>query len=118
MLFFAGGYSEDGLSARVDIYNVNTGNWEPTQGLSQGRYGLASAAIGDYVVFGGGFGKNGASDVVDIYNVRTKQWTTAKLSVARKYLVAAAAGNKLLFAGGQEKNIRGASSVGDIFELK
>ncbi|MBK6832024.1 MAG: hypothetical protein IPG92_15415 [Flavobacteriales bacterium] len=82
--FFAGGFSEVGVSDRVDIYDFVAGTWS-TATLSQPRWGLAAAVAGTKVLFAGGQNNSIASDRVDIYDLNTSMWSIASLSVARSF---------------------------------
>jgi predicted Ser/Thr protein kinase len=83
--------------------------------LSQARYFLAAAAIGDIVAFGGGsdFPYNA---VVDIYNMSNYIWFTANLSQPRYGLAATSSTNKIFFGGGNNSN-SGCSNVVDIYPI-
>ena len=108
IVMFAGGQTADGKSSSViDVYNVKTGEWSTDQ-LSLPRLGVSSAAHGDLLFFAGGLtyeGQTGSEivrQVVDIYNVKTGTWTTANLSQPRIFIASAVAGDKVIFAGGQD----------------
>jgi hypothetical protein len=106
LAIFAGGATITGQgqvqpTAAVHIYNARTGQWSTAQ-LSQPRFGMAAASVGDLVLFGGGGPDSvAATDVVDMYNARTGEWSVAHLSQARNTLAATAVGNLAIFAGGQ-----------------
>ncbi|MCX6023590.1 MAG: YCF48-related protein, partial [Chloroflexi bacterium] len=109
---FAGGRTDTGYSAAVDIYTNATGLWS-TAVLSQARYDLAAVTAGSKALFGGGW--TGAdSNVVDIYDNQTGAWSTATLSQARWNLAAAKVGGKALFAGGSTASAY--SNVVDIYD--
>ena len=114
-LVFAGGWINDGnnspSSARVDIYNISTGSWSIAQ-LSEGRFDIGVAVLGNKIFFGGGGRQQDnswgawqysglASSVVDILDFSNNSWSTAQLSNAR-VPVGASAGNKVVFAGGDD----------------
>jgi hypothetical protein len=88
------------------------GQWTAAT-LSQGRYSLAAASVGDKVFFAGGY-SGSASNVIDIFNNATNSWTTASLSQARFNMAAASAGDKVFIGGGQ--NATGFSAVVDIYD--
>jgi hypothetical protein len=125
-LVFAGGWINNGSnspsSARVDIYNISTGSWTIAE-LSEGRFDIGVAVLGNKIFFGGGgrqhnngwgvwqYGGLGSS-VVDIFDVTNNSWSTAQLSSAR-VPVGASAGNKVVFAGGDDLYI---SSRVDVYD--
>ena len=106
-ILYAGGYSGNTANgwkyySRVDILDVNTGTWS-TANLSQARWGMATAVLGNKIFFAGGvIGMGTYTTRVDIYDVSTHTWSITELSTARTEMVGAAAGNKVLFAGGVE----------------
>ena len=84
----------------VDIYDAGSNQWS-TAALSQGRYDLAAASVGNTVLFAGGFNSSGLpSAAVNVCNAASGAWSTASLSQARGYLAAASVGNEMFFAGG------------------
>ena len=101
-------------SAAVNIYNVSTGQWSIVPALSQARWGMAAATVGDLAIFAGGATKSNGiwatSAAVDIYNMATNQWTTAELSVPRYGLAATTVGDLAIFAGGADSTYYGAAS--------
>ncbi|HSU28873.1 MAG TPA: PKD domain-containing protein [Chitinophagaceae bacterium] len=87
-------------SSRVDIYDISTQTWTTAE-LSEARFGIAVASLGNKIFFGGGnkdFGN--FSSRVDIYDAVANTWSTAELSMNRMLLTAATVNNKVLFAGG------------------
>ena len=89
-----------GPSSRVDIYDVSSNTWSTAE-LSEPRYGIAAAVVGNKVFFaGGGDGNNTVTNKVDIYDLSSNTWSTATLSQARTDLAATTAGNKIYFTGG------------------
>lgn len=121
-VFFAGGYKgfnqndqPDDFSTRVDIYDIATNRWSIAE-LSETRYGITVAAIGDKVFFAGGatsIDPYVSSNRVDVYDMATKTWSTTRLTEARSGIRAVTAGNKIVFAGGQS---RGTSASVDIYD--
>ena len=112
-IFFAGGSSGQGLSSRVDIYDITNQTWSIAE-LSIARHLLSAVASGDKVFFAGGY-STGASSRIDIYNLNTQTWSVAELSQARAYIETATVGNKVFFAGGS--NGSNNSSRIDIFDM-
>jgi hypothetical protein len=112
-VFFAGGSSGQGLSSRVDIYDITSQTWSVTE-LSIPRWYLSAIAAGDMVFFAGGYSV-GATSRVDIYNLTTQSWSTAELSQPRAYIKTAAIGNRVFFAGGS--NGGNNSSRVDIYDI-
>ncbi len=101
-LIIAGGVGIDGIpSSRVDIWDLSLNTWSTAE-LSEARYGMASAVLGNKVYFAGGFSElhHATSDRVDVYDVVLNTWSTATLGEKGAFKVGAAAGNKVLFAGG------------------
>lgn len=74
--------------------------WETSE-LSEARYELAAAHVGDKVVFAGGFKKETfcQSKAVDIYDLTTGQWTVDSMGGRREEMKVAVAGNKAIFIG-------------------
>ena len=118
---FAGGKyfvsPEVGISGSdsVDVYKIMDDavtKVTDVSNLSIGRYGLAGAAIKDYVIFAGGnlgaIGDDSDSNAVDVYRLNNEGTGLEKvaikdsieLSVARSNLAAATVGDYILFAGG------------------
>jgi hypothetical protein len=106
-ILFAGGFSGSNSGgwqyySRVDIFDVAAGIWSTAE-LSQARWDIATAVLGNKIYFAGGVAgaaEGGYSSRVDIYDVVANTWTTTNLSVARSRIAGAAAGNKVLFAAG------------------
>lgn len=107
-IVFAGGFYYTGpnyyaVSPMVDIYDVNTHNWEIAS-LSRAREGIAVASFGNKIFFGGGGFFDIAWDNVDIYDASTNTWVVDHLSEPRIFAAAAAVGNKVYIAGGYTNN--------------
>jgi hypothetical protein len=113
-ILFAGGYVFDnsilnGINdipqTRVDIYDKVSQTWSTAE-LSQARFGMAVAVLGNKIFFAGGFYFNSVNTIeysslrIDIYDAATNTWSTAELSKGRYSIAAVAAGNKVVFAGG------------------
>jgi hypothetical protein len=107
-IFFAGGgwYDAGGdihPSKRIDILDLSTNTWS-IDSLSEARYDLAAAAVGDKVIFAGGVRSDQVNDFnssrVDIYNLSTHSWSNAVLSEPRSNLSAVTLGDSVYFAGG------------------
>ena len=118
-ILFAGGNGTSGVcaSSRVDIYDVITNLWTIAE-LSQARFGMGTASLGNKIFFGGGFTPQyfpnsttcyignswfpeTRSSAIDIYDASSNTWSTSLLST-RRVPQGASAGNKVLFAGGDE----------------
>jgi hypothetical protein len=84
---------------RVDAFNALLTRSIPTV-LSEARYNLAAANVGDYVLFGGGIPADGMSNVVDTYNVSLTKSIATVLSEKRAYLAATSITDYALFGGG------------------
>ncbi|ANE51292.1 kelch repeat-containing protein [Flavisolibacter tropicus] len=78
----------------------------PIGKLSQARYGISVAAVGNKILYAGGIKQDGSyvSSRIDIYNVTTRAWSKVELSQARSNMATVVAGNKVFFAGGQLYN--------------
>lgn len=124
-ILFAGGIkklnwstSQFELSNRVDIYDLNTGQWSSAT-LSQPRAFIASAVNGKLAFFAGGWvGPSTVSDVVDIYDSETDTWSTASLSVPRAQAAGASVGDKVLFAGGGLNTSFTPTDIVDIYDTE
>lgn len=107
-------------SSRVDVYDTSNQQWSTAE-LSEGRYGIAAATLGDKIFFAGGARGDGAFDqlfsTVDIYDDATGTWSVANLSQPRGFLAAASVGNKVFFAGGEKDWDYNTSNVVDIFDI-
>jgi N-acetylneuraminic acid mutarotase len=126
-IFFAGGRwtldcPDCWGSSRVDIYDTVTHQWSTAE-LSKGRWGIATAALGNKILFAGGESGDGAFNEVyasvDIYDAGTNTWSVASLSESRSYIAAAAVGSKVFFAGGWQEDHRVLPPTGkvDIFDV-
>lgn len=117
-IFFAGGAHPFGAPfttyTRVDIFNATT-LAHSTAELSQARFGMGTAVVGNKVFFAGGFTSYEIpTDRIDIYDLVSSTWSTASLSEARGAVAVAAAGNKIIFAGGLKADLYW-SNVIDIY---
>ncbi|HSU28875.1 MAG TPA: PKD domain-containing protein [Chitinophagaceae bacterium] len=111
-IVFAGGYTNMGISNKVDIYNESNGSWSTAE-LSLTRDNMGITTSGNKIYFAGGRNGNVFSRV-DIYDASNNSWSTAELSEPRENIIAAAAGNKVLFAGGSSNT--GESNKVDIYD--
>jgi hypothetical protein len=127
LVFFGGGYSyksgqTEQASARVDIYNVTSGNWLRTTNLSIPRGGLTATSSQNLVFFGGGADSTSFTNVydrVDIFNTSEGNWnttTTSSLSVGRYFLSSSSIGDLVFFGGGFD-NLSIASNIVDIYNV-
>jgi hypothetical protein len=124
----SGGQTGQCNSSRVDIYDINSNSWATSE-LSEARYGMGTAVLGNKIFFAGGYKAmnypqcyigNGwfpetRSSVIDIYDASSNTWATAQLS-SRRAPCGAAAGNKVLFAGGDFWDVAIPSNAIDIYE--
>ena len=124
-ILFAGGLIDTGWGivgfvpqTRVDIFDVVTLT-RTTAELSQARWNVGAAALGNKIYFAGGYtAYETGSNRVDIYDISINTWSTATLSQARGDVAVAAAGNKVIFAGGKGETVpEYISSVIDILNL-
>jgi 6-phosphogluconolactonase (cycloisomerase 2 family) len=124
---FAGGDDGSGYSDTVDVFSVGSAGeltavaQDSGIKLSVGRYGLASAVVGNYILFAGGNAVGGRSDAIDVYKVNDDGTLTVvtqpgdiKLSEARDALSSAVVGNYAIFAGGRAV---GSSGKIDVFGI-
>jgi len=74
-LFFAGGHNGSlSVTNRVDIYDMETGEWT-IDSLSVSRAYIATLVYDGLVYFAGGtYANNSGSDVIDIYNCEEGTW--------------------------------------------
>ncbi|MEZ6015069.1 MAG: hypothetical protein R3F49_08150 [Planctomycetota bacterium] len=112
VLFAGGSISPTASTDIVEVYDTQTSTWLAPGALSQARFAVAAATIGDIAMFAGGaLGGPGnvlaASDVVDLYDSSLgapsdpAAWSTATpLSVACAHMAAATVGDQVVFAGG------------------
>jgi hypothetical protein len=117
--YFAGGYDNNEIAqTEVEIYNIDTEDWDSTINLSQARLFPSCTGTGSKVFFAGGidFSTMSCFDNVDIWNTITKEWTFDYLSVARFGASAVSKGNKVLFAGGANLAAGLSYSVVDIYD--
>ena len=117
--YFAGGHSQNGCSAFLQVYDVENEGWvETTLSLSVPRMHPSGVACGNKVLFAGGANMlTGAvfSDV-DILNTETNQWTTGQLMMPRVFLSSVSNGNIVLFAGGT--NFSAPFDIVDIYDIE
>ena len=81
------------------VYNDTVTRTTPTK-LSQARYSLAGASVGDYALFAGGYSSPSYYATVDAYNSSLVRSTPTSLSVVKSSLAGASVGDYALFAGG------------------
>ncbi len=121
-VLFGGGFSAGGVPSNiVDICDTSSFPFTWSSGtLSQVRGNVVAASVptgsGDYkALFAGGYTGSAFSNVVDIYDASSGTWSSSSgsLSVGRQSLAAASAGNKVVFAGGENP---GALSTVDIYD--
>jgi len=107
-IFFAGGrflpsVPGPNFSNVVDIYDITTGSWS-TATLSQPRWGMTAATLGNKVFFAGGTAilpsGVGITTRVDVYDVATDAWSTLEMPHAGGSLASIGLGSKLFIAGG------------------
>jgi hypothetical protein len=117
--YFAGG--NDGTDALdvVEIYDIDTEEWDSIIHLSQARFFPSCVAAGSKVFFAGGIDLYSIAcyDNVDIWNTVTKEWTPELLSVARFGSGAVSKGNKVLFAGGADLAAGVSYDIVDIYDM-
>jgi hypothetical protein len=131
-IFLAGGSEGESLdcidqvcpgeySSRIDIFDTSDRQFRIAS-LSIPRYGIGAVAAGKLVFFAGGYSPEGsltnnpkAVTNIDVYNMETNQWSLMHLSVPRAYVAAGAVGNKVFFAGGQNRD--SFYDIVDIYDL-
>ena len=117
-ILYAGGYTGSASSgwqfySRVDIFDINTNTWTTSE-LSQARWGMATAVLGNKIFFAGGVSAVGTYTTrVDIYDAAANTWSASELSSGGTEITGAAAGDKVLFAGG----VRGLVSYSKIVDI-
>ena len=120
------GGNEPGLvrSNAVDVFHVTQNGVEAVTGhslsLSEGRYNLAAASCGNYILAIGGAISNGYSNAVDVFKVTSSgiEHITdygLTLSEGRSELAAAACGNYILAMGGYAN--AGYFNTIDVFQI-
>lgn len=85
--------------------------------LSEGRYGLASATVGDNALFAGGYVQRTTSPilgVVDAFNLSLTRTAVTKLSVDRYNLTGVSVGDYALFCGGVKTS--GLANTVDVYD--
>ncbi len=112
-IFFAGGrfpptVPGPNFSNVVDIYDITTGSWS-TATLSQPRWGMTAATLGNKVFFAGGTAilpsAVGLTTRVDVYDATTNAWSTMEMPHSGGSLASIGLGNKLFIAGGNFADI-------------
>lgn len=80
--------------------------WTSTN-LSEPKYNMGAATLGNKVYFAGGYDKITFKDKVEVYEVSTNTWDVAgSLFVARQIIGGSAScGSKIFFAGGYDEKI-------------
>jgi hypothetical protein len=107
--YFAGGFTNPGTSALVDVYDSCIGPpsdpaaWS-VEYLSIPRLFMAAASDGEKAIFAGGSSGWGPSFTnhteVEVFDGESGTWSMESLSVGRHFLAATSVGNQALFAGG------------------
>jgi N-acetylneuraminic acid mutarotase len=102
--YFAGGEADGGQVSAVEIYNIETEDWDSTINLSVARSHPACAGAGSKVFIAGGVNFNTMEfyDDVDIWDAQTKTWSFEHLLFPRFSIGAMSHGNKVMFAGGAD----------------
>lgn len=84
---------------------------KPQEGLSEKRYGVSAATIGEYALFAGGYTANKYISTVDAYDTKLTRSKPISLGTARHEMGAATVGNYALFAGGRNSGNTGAANL-------
>ena len=119
-VLFAGGFTGNYPSgwqyySRVDIFDISLNSWTTAE-LSEARWDMATAVLGNKIFFAGGvIGVGTYTTRVDVYDASTNTWSIMELSSARTDMVGAAAGNRVLFAGGMEGSFSYSNKV-DVYD--
>ena len=84
--------------------------------LSEPKYNMGAATLGNKAYFAGGYDRIKFMDKVEVYDVSTGTWDVAgKLSKARQVIGGSAScGSKIFFAGGYDENV--AFDIVDIYD--
>lgn len=98
-IYFAGGTSNtsNGVTKIVSVFDYTTNTWTKDS-LSQARFGLHGAVVGDIAVFAGGYLNTTSYPTtkrVDIFNALTNKWDTASLTQARGNIACIAVAGKI-----------------------
>lgn len=114
-IYLGGGQLCNGVAtAKVEIFDARTGQWDDSHSLTAGRGAPAVVACGDKILFAGGMKYNtpGATmySVVEILDPNTGEWSTAQLSVPR-LTTGVSNGTKAIFAGGLIEYQGGGSGI-------
>ena len=127
-VIFAGGWPTNQTSpasSRVDIYDIHTRVWTTAQ-LPEGRFSIGTARHGTKIFLAGGgvlvanggggyeYPSNSSSARVDIFDVATNTWTSSQLS-SKRSPTGASAGNKVVFAGGDDQSPSTRVDIYDVF---
>ncbi len=106
-VFFAGGFTQYTpsyiTSKEVSIYDVTTQTWS-SDTLSEARWEVATAVVGDKVIFAGGTLTTVFSNKVDIYNTTSDTWIRTEMPIHRGAMQSAVIGNTVYFVGGFSNN--------------
>jgi N-acetylneuraminic acid mutarotase len=101
-------------TAKVEIYDARTDQWDASHSLSAARGAPAVVACGDKILFAGGMKYNAAGatfySIVEIFDPSNNGWSQAGLSVPR-LTTGVSNGSKAIFAGGLIDYEAGASSI-------
>lgn len=102
-VYLAGGnICNSTMTTLVEIYDVKTEIWDPSENLSVARAGLAGESSSNKVFFAGGyiyFPEISFFSEIDIFDTTTSTWDTQHLSVPR-VTTAVSKDDIVLFAGG------------------
>ena len=107
-IYLMGGFGEEGISSRVDVYDTATGRWSEAAPLPDTLHHAAAAALEGFIYVVGGFNNALWSPVNTLYRYdpRTDTWTArAPMPTERGALAAAVVDGKLYAMGGAARKM-------------
>lgn len=104
-VFVLGGWDGAQAVASVEVFDPQTGEWQPRAPMPTPRLGFGTAVLGGLIyTIGGQTGMLNTTEttIVEVYDPATDTWSTrAPLPAARSFLGAASVGGMVYAVGGQ-----------------
>lgn len=102
-IFFGGGHWSDAYQSILNIYDVETDQWD-TIPMPEARSNMGVGAVGNKILFAGGISDEGwdQSSNIDMYDLVSRQWLRQSLTAPKYGMNAVTCGNKIYFAGGTD----------------
>lgn len=116
ILFVLGSVGQTGLGNKVDLYDINSGEWTvhnlPFSGESTNP-NPPVVAVGGHVFI---IDEDHLSNIVQVYSSTSNTWTSVALSEPRMYVSLGRAGDYVVFAGGVDSQLDASSTI-DVYHV-